>query len=139
MKNQLQTIVLILLCGLLSAAFLAAADDMCLGPIEPNTAAQDMPAVKAAVIVCKDMIDDGLYKSIRRRTQIALDEGAGYLIYMGICILCSSKMSLSPTKLAETTKGNSLRKMYLQAAFVSHNMWLNCHMIAALSVVGMVP
>jgi membrane-bound serine protease (ClpP class) len=27
------------------------------------------------------MIDDGLYKSIRRRTQIALDEGAEYLIY----------------------------------------------------------
>jgi len=37
--------------------------------------------VKAAVIVCKGLIDDGLYKSIRRRTQMALDEGAEYLIY----------------------------------------------------------
>jgi membrane-bound serine protease (ClpP class) len=37
--------------------------------------------VKATVIVCKGMIDDGLYKSIQRRTQIALDAGAKYLIY----------------------------------------------------------
>ena len=48
---------------------------------EPNDFIQDLPAVKAAVIVCKGMIDDGLYKSIRRRTQIARDEGAEYLIY----------------------------------------------------------
>ena len=48
---------------------------------EPNNLADERPAVKAAVIVCKDMIDDGLYKSIRRRTQIALDGGAEYLIY----------------------------------------------------------
>jgi len=37
--------------------------------------------VKAAVIVCKGLIDNGLYKSIQRRTQMALDEGAEYLIY----------------------------------------------------------
>ena len=48
---------------------------------EPNNLSEDSPTVKAAVIVCKGMIDDGLYKSIRRRTQIALDEGAEYLIY----------------------------------------------------------
>ncbi|MCX5638609.1 MAG: hypothetical protein NTX52_13100 [Planctomycetota bacterium] len=36
---------------------------------------------KAAVIVCKGMIDDGLFKSIKRRTKIALDSEAGYLIY----------------------------------------------------------
>ena len=42
---------------------------------------ENPPTVKAAVIVCKGMIDDGLYKSIRRRTQIALDSGAQYLIY----------------------------------------------------------
>jgi len=65
----------------LSAPLLAAADDVGLGPIEPNTAAQDLPVVKAVVIVCKDMIDDGLYKSIRRRTQTAIDAGADYLIY----------------------------------------------------------
>jgi len=38
-------------------------------------------AVKAVVIICKGMIDNGLYKSIQRRTQIALDNGAEYLIY----------------------------------------------------------
>ena len=48
---------------------------------EPNAAGTDLPAVKAAVIVCKGMIDDGLYKSIRRRTQIALDNDTEYIIY----------------------------------------------------------
>lgn len=37
--------------------------------------------VTAAIITCKGLIDDGLYKSIRRRTQMAIDEGAKYLIY----------------------------------------------------------
>lgn len=49
---------------------------------EPNAP----PAVagfstKAAVIVCKGMIDDGLFKSVKRRTKIALDGGATYLVY----------------------------------------------------------
>jgi membrane-bound serine protease (ClpP class) len=48
---------------------------------EPNAAGTDLPAVKAAVIVCEGMIDDGLYRSIKRRTQIALDAGAEYVIY----------------------------------------------------------
>ncbi len=48
---------------------------------EPNGLSMQGRRVKAAVIVCKGMIDDGLYKSIRRRTQIALDAGAEYLIY----------------------------------------------------------
>ena len=48
---------------------------------EPNATRIDSPAVAAAVIVCKGMIDDGLYKSVRRRTEIALDRGAEYLIY----------------------------------------------------------
>ena len=39
------------------------------------------PVVRAAVIVCEDMIDDGLYKSIRRRTGEALDGGIEYIIY----------------------------------------------------------
>ena len=46
-----------------------------------NDAGTDLPATKAAVIVCKGMIDDGLYKSIRRRTQIALDADVEYIIY----------------------------------------------------------
>jgi len=48
---------------------------------EPNSAGTDLPNVKAAVIVCKGMIDDGLYKSIKRRTRIALDNDVKYLIY----------------------------------------------------------
>ncbi len=40
---------------------------------EPNDIGTDLPTVKAAVIVCKGMIDDGLFKSIQRRTQMALD------------------------------------------------------------------
>jgi len=52
-----------------------------LGVYESNTASTDTPTAKAAVIICKGMIDDGLYKSIRRRTQTALDRGAEYLIY----------------------------------------------------------
>jgi membrane-bound serine protease (ClpP class) len=59
---------LILLAGLIIA-------------VEQNDTGTDSPTVKAAVIVCKGMIDDGLYKSIKRRTQIALDAGAEYVIY----------------------------------------------------------
>jgi len=50
-------------------------------PGERNKPGTDTHAVKAAVIVCKGLIDDGLYKSIRRRTQLALDQGVQYLIY----------------------------------------------------------
>jgi membrane-bound serine protease (ClpP class) len=56
------------------------------------SAAQDQPPVKTiddtapkevvvAVVPCKGMIDDGLYKSIRRRTTEAIDGGATYLVY----------------------------------------------------------
>lgn len=49
--------------------------------VEVNTTDTDITTTKAAVIVCKGMIDDGLYKSIRRRTEIALDSNAQYIIY----------------------------------------------------------
>lgn len=45
--------------------------------------------------------------------------GAVYLIYMGMRILCSSKMSFMQNKTNHSTGWNSLRKMYLQAAFVT--------------------
>jgi membrane-bound serine protease (ClpP class) len=48
---------------------------------EPNDTDTDFPTVKAAVIVCKGMIDDGLFRSIKRRTQTALDQDVEYLIY----------------------------------------------------------
>jgi membrane-bound serine protease (ClpP class) len=73
MKKSLRKFVTILLCLL----FLPAPNSIS----EPNNLNGVRPTVKAAVIVCKGMIDDGLYKSIQRRTQIALDSGATYLIY----------------------------------------------------------
>ena len=45
--------------------------------------------------------------------------GAAYLIYIGISILCSSKMSLSPSEFNHSFKWHSLRKMYIQAVFVT--------------------
>ena len=48
---------------------------------EPNSEVTAPKETKAAVIVCKGLIDDGLYKSIQRRTEIALNGGAEYLIY----------------------------------------------------------
>ena len=48
---------------------------------ELSNAPAEAPGIKAAVIICEGMIDNGLYKSIQRRTQTALDEGAEYLIY----------------------------------------------------------
>ncbi len=77
MKKSLRRFVfilvwLLLVCGLCGrGASIGDAND-----ISP-----EQPSVKAAVIVCKGMIDDGLFESIKRRTQIALDEGAEYLFY----------------------------------------------------------
>ena len=48
---------------------------------DANDISPEQPSVKTAVIICKGDIDVGLYKSIKRRTQIALDKGAEYLIY----------------------------------------------------------
>lgn len=36
---------------------------------------------KAAIITCEGMIDNGLFESIQRRTQKAIDEGVEYLIF----------------------------------------------------------
>ncbi len=49
--------------------------------VEPNTPSQKPQTAKAAVITCKGLIDDGLYQSIQRRTETAIDKGADYLIY----------------------------------------------------------
>ncbi|MCJ7776896.1 MAG: hypothetical protein MUP16_01080 [Sedimentisphaerales bacterium] len=49
--------------------------------IESIDAETERRTTKAAVIICKDMIDDGLYKSIQRRTKLALSHGVEYLIY----------------------------------------------------------
>ncbi|MHC4537208.1 MAG: NfeD family protein [Planctomycetota bacterium] len=73
MKSTLRKIAIVLPCLLLLWGAVIAE--------EFSNAPAETPGAKAAVIVCKDMIDNGLYKSIRRRTQIALDNGAEYLIY----------------------------------------------------------
>jgi len=73
MKNPVREIAIVLACLLLFQAPAMAA--------EPNDPRADLPTVKAAVIICKGMIDDGLFKSIQRRTQIARDKGVEYLLY----------------------------------------------------------
>jgi membrane-bound ClpP family serine protease len=73
MKSALRKIAIVLPCLLLLWGAVMAEEFS-------NTPAET-PSAKAAVIVCKDMIDNGLYKSIQRRTQKALDEDVDYLIY----------------------------------------------------------
>jgi len=73
MERQLrQSVFLGLIVLLLGGLVLAA---------EPNDTEPNLPQVKAAVIICKGMIDDGLYKSIQRRSELALGQGSEYLIY----------------------------------------------------------
>lgn len=74
MRSKVAIAASVLLCLSLSAANG--------GDAEPNSlAAAEKKTVKAAVIICKGMIDDGLYKSIRRRTEAALGQDVKYLIY----------------------------------------------------------
>ncbi len=70
MSNPIRIILIVLLLSWLPAA-----------GAEPNTPSLDLPTVKVAVIPCEGMIDDGLYKSIQRRSKMAIDAGAEYLIY----------------------------------------------------------
>ncbi|MHC4084097.1 MAG: NfeD family protein [Planctomycetota bacterium] len=77
MKKSLRRFVvilvwLLLVCGLCGRG--ASIGDT-------NDITPEQTSVKAAVIVCKGMIDDGLFESIKRRTQIARNKGAGYLFY----------------------------------------------------------
>ncbi len=72
MRNAFR-VALILVLGALTWASASAA--------EPNVPADAPRDVKAAVIPCEGMIDQALFYSIQRRTGIALDGGADYLIY----------------------------------------------------------
>ena len=74
MQVSFRKIVTGLLC-------IAALGTVSVRAIEPNQQSVEYQSVKAVVISCKDMIDRGLYESIKRRTQNALDGGAQYLIY----------------------------------------------------------
>jgi membrane-bound serine protease (ClpP class) len=73
MKSALKKIAIVLPCLLLLWGVVIA-EEFSIAPAETQ-------GTKAAVIICEGMIDNGLYKSIQRRTQKALDEGAEYLIF----------------------------------------------------------
>ncbi len=48
---------------------------------DSNSVTTEAVEAKASVIECKGMIDNGLYESIKRRTELALKGGSNYLIY----------------------------------------------------------
>jgi membrane-bound serine protease (ClpP class) len=73
MKSVLRKIAIVLPCLLLLWGAVIAE--------ELSNVPAETPSAKAAVIICKGMIDNGLYKSIQRRTQTALNEDVEYLIF----------------------------------------------------------
>ena len=73
MESSSRILAVGVLCLLLLAGFGS--------PAEPNDAGGNVTSAKAVVIVCEGTIDDGLYRSIRRRSQLAINAGATYLIY----------------------------------------------------------
>ncbi|MFQ6036322.1 MAG: nodulation protein NfeD [Sedimentisphaerales bacterium] len=78
MNKPLLIIPIVLACLLIFGSQTAA--------VEPNLPLRGetnvgQPTARAAVITCKGLIDDGLYKSIQRRTEIALQQGIEYLVY----------------------------------------------------------
>ncbi len=79
MRNGLRKISRIL--TIFAFIILFAAGGLCISAEEYAGPPTVKGPVKAAVIVCRGMIDDGLYKSIQRRTELALSEGAEYVIY----------------------------------------------------------
>ncbi len=74
MKERLRLIGVLAACALVVLSVY--------GADEPNEARRgETPKVEAAVIICHDMIDSGLYKSIKRRSELAVENGAEYLIF----------------------------------------------------------
>lgn len=76
MKYALRAIPIFSLCLITGAGLIRAVSQ---GQPPIPTAGQS--TAQAAIISCEGMIDDGLRRSIRRRTQIALDAGVDYIIY----------------------------------------------------------
>jgi membrane-bound serine protease (ClpP class) len=77
MKKRIRTFAVVLVWLLLVGGLFGRGASIS----DANRISPEQPTVKAAVIVCKGMIDNGLFKSIKRRTQVALDQGAEYLLY----------------------------------------------------------
>ena len=75
MNNPLRTIIVtLLLLILLQVSSLNAQPENL--DLQPQT-----EEITPWIIPCKDMVDRGLYESIKRRTKTALDSGAEYVIY----------------------------------------------------------
>jgi len=75
MRKALRSVSILLLSALTSVSASGAEGN------EPNAPAGVSRDAKAAIIPCEGMIDQALFYSVKRRTQIALNEGADYLIY----------------------------------------------------------
>ena len=73
MKRNVRLLLIILPMTLLAFCFAGQTDD-------PNRAEQEN-TTKAVIITCKGTIDEGLYKSIKRRSEEAIEAGAAYLVY----------------------------------------------------------
>jgi membrane-bound serine protease (ClpP class) len=73
MKSSLRKITIIIPCLLLLWGAVTAE--------ELSKALTDPQSKKAAIIICEGMIDNGLFESIKRRSQMAIDNGAEYLIF----------------------------------------------------------
>jgi membrane-bound serine protease (ClpP class) len=108
MKSAFQKIAIILPCLLLLWGAVAAE--------EFNNAPADTPGAKAAIIICEGMIDNGLYKSIQRRTQAALDQEIEYLIY------------------EINTFGGGLMAAYDISEYFLHEVNLKAHTVAYVSL-----
>jgi len=74
MKDRLRVIGFLSACALVFWGVCGAGE-----PNEPNDAG--VRTATAAVILCHEMIDEGLYKSIKRRSELAVENGAEYLIF----------------------------------------------------------
>jgi membrane-bound serine protease (ClpP class) len=108
MKHALRKIAIVLPCLLLLLGAVMAE--------EFSNAPAQTPGAKAAVIICERMIDDGLYKSIQRRTQTALDQEVEYLIY------------------EINTFGGELKAAYNISEYFLHEVNLKAHTVAYVSL-----
>lgn len=73
MRNFSRKLSVTLLCALAAITLFAQQDN----PFTPNTPKD----AKAVIITCSGMIDEGLFKSIKRRAAIGLEQGADYIIF----------------------------------------------------------
>jgi len=72
MKAAFRIILILFWCGL------ARAEANATGPNDPSAMTAE---ARAAIIPCKGLVDEALFKSIERRSEMAMTAGADYLIY----------------------------------------------------------